>query len=503
MERKNIIEVKNLNKNFPGVKALSDFSFDLRQKEIHCLVGENGAGKSTFVKILSGAYKPDSGTIYINSEEYLSLTPALARNIGIQTVYQEDILVPGISVAENIFLGSKMIETRYWINYSTLYKKAEELTNTYNIKIDVKKTYEELSPSDQQFTKILKALAQKPRVMILDEPTAAFSIKDIELVIRMVKAIKESGVAIIYITHHLDEVIELADRVTVLRDGQKIKTHTREEGLDPDNLANEMVGRPVDLFYKKKKHKIGETVFKVEDLRLKKDSEPINFSLRKGEILGFAGLKGSGRTEIVRAIFGADRKYSGKLYYRGKDITPANPRQAVERRISLLTEDKKANGLVLAMSVAQNITLVGLDKLGKFFINLRMEQKEAKKFVDRLSIKTPSLSQEVQYLSGGNQQKVVLAKWLFKGVDLIIVDEPTQGIDVSAKVEVYELLTGLTAEGKSMIMISSDMPELIAISDRVIVIRNYAISAELSGDQITEKNILQGFIGGSSAKVKG
>lgn len=238
-------------------------------------------------------------------------------------------------------------------------------------------------------------------------------------------------------------------------------------------------------------------------MRLKKDSEPINFSLRKGEILGFAGLKGSGRTEIVRAIFGADRKYSGKLYYRGKDITPANPRQAVERRISLLTEDKKANGLVLAMSVAQNITLVGLDKLGKFFINLRMEQKEAKKFVDRLSIKTPSLSQEVQYLSGGNQQKVVLAKWLFKGVDLIIVDEPTQGIDVSAKVEVYELLTGLTAEGKSMIMISSDMPELIAISDRVIVIRNYAISAELSGDQITEKNILQGFIGGSSAKVKG
>jgi len=496
MENNKIVKVRNLNKTFPGVKALIDFSFELIKGEVHCLIGENGAGKSTFIKILSGAYHPDSGNITIDSKTYPHLTPAEARALGIQTVYQEDILVPQMSAAENIFLGSSAIEKKFFVSYGLVNKKASQLAQTYGITLEVQKPYQELSPSDQQFTKILKTLAQKPRVLILDEPTAVFNKEDIKLVTDLVKKIKEQGVGIIYITHHLDEVIEVADRVTVLRDGKKVSTHSRESKLDPGALASEMVGRPVDLFYKKEKHAIGDTAFVVKDLKLAKDSPAISFSVREGEILGFAGLKGSGRTEIVRAIFGADPKFSGKVYHQGADITPQSPRQAVERGISLLTEDKKANGLCLNMAVAANISLVGLDSLGRFFLNLKAEEAKAKEFVKKLNIKTPSLAQEVQYLSGGNQQKVVLAKWLFKGLKLLIVDEPTQGIDVSAKVEVYELLSGLASEGKSILMISSDMPELIALSDRVIVIREGGISAELAGGQITEENILQGFMGG-------
>jgi ribose transport system ATP-binding protein len=497
MENNKIVETENLNKSFPGVRALVDFSFELREGEVHCLIGENGAGKSTFIKILSGAYYPDSGTVNINSESYLRLTPAEARSLGIQTVYQEDILIPQISAAENIFLGSSITERKFFVSYARLNKRASQLAQSYGIKLEVKKPYEELSPPDQQFTKILKTLAQKPKALILDEPTSVFNKEDIKLVTNLVKKIKEQGVAIIYITHHLDEVIEVADRVTVLRDGKKVATHLRsDKEFNLDTLASEMVGRPVNLFYKKKKHKIGEIAFRIEDLRLRKDSPSINLEIKQGEILGVAGLKGSGRTEIVRVIFGADPKYSGKIYHKGKDITPRNPGEAVENGISLLTEDKKANGLCLNMTVGANISLVGLDKLGSFFINLKKEEQQTSEFIERLNIKTPSLSQEVQYLSGGNQQKVVLAKWLFKGVELLIVDEPTQGIDVSAKVEVYELLSGLAAEGKSIIMISSEMPELIALSDRIIVIRDGAISRELVGDDITEENILQGFIGG-------
>ncbi len=498
VENNKIVEVKNLNKSFPGVKALVDFHISLKKGEVHCLIGENGAGKSTFIKILSGAYHPDSGTIQIETNSYPHLKPAEARELGIQTVYQEDILIPQISAAENIFLGSSAMGRKFFLSYRMINKQAEELAESYGIELEVGKPYEELSPSDQQFTKILKALAQKPKVLILDEPTAVFNKKDIKLVTDLVKRIRDQGVGIIYITHHLEEVIEVADRVTVLRDGKKVATHHRQdEKFDSDKLANEMVGRPVDLFYKKKKHETGTVAFQIKDLKLSKDGPTVNFEVRKGEILGFAGLKGSGRTEIVRAIFGADPKFSGKIIRNGKDITPDSPGEAVERGISLLTENKKVNGLCLGMAVAANISLVGLDNLGRFFLNLKKEEQEAKKFVEKLNIKTPNLSQEVQFLSGGNQQKVVLGKWLFKGVELLIVDEPTQGIDVSAKVEVYELLSGLAVEGKSIIMISSDMPELIALSDRVIVIKDGAITRELTAENITEENILQGFMGGA------
>jgi ABC-type sugar transport system ATPase subunit len=311
----------------------------------------------------------------------------------------------------------------------------------------------------------------------------------------MVKKISREGVSVIYIVHNLDEIIQVADRVTVLRDGIKINTHDKNsETLNSANLAKEMVGRPVDLFYKKKESKIGDFVFEVRGLKFTQSSKEINFKVREGEILGIAGLKGAGRSEIARAIFGALKKYKGKVFYKDKDVTPENPIKAVQEGLALLTEDKKIDGLFMGMPIDQNITIVGLDKLGKFFINLIKEKIFSEDYINKLNIKTPYLNKEVRFLSGGNQQKVVLAKWLFKDVNILIVDEPTHGIDVNAKTEVYELFTSLAESGKSIIMISSEMPELISISDRVIVIRNFEISKELNRDEITEENILSGFM---------
>lgn len=494
-QKEKILDVKNITKEFPGVKALTNFNFDLKKGEVHCLIGENGAGKSTFIKILSGAFKPNSGEIYINNGKHYYLTPYLARKTGIQTVYQEDVLVPQITAAENIFLGSEIDNQKFFINYNKIIKLAENLAEQIGINIKVNEIYERLSPSDQQFVKILKALAQKPQILILDEPTQAFNIKDIGLIIQMVKKISREGVSVIYIVHNLDEIIQVADRVTVLRDGIKINTHDKNtETLNSTNLAKEMVGRPVDLFYKKKESKIGDFVFEVRGLKLTQSSKEINLKVREGEILGIAGLKGAGRSEIARAIFGALKKYKGKVFYKDKDVTPENPIKAVQEGLALLTEDKKIDGLFMGMPVDQNITIVGLDKLGKFFINLIKEKKFSEDYINKLNIKTPYLNKEVRFLSGGNQQKVVLAKWLFKDVNILIVDEPTHGIDVNAKTEVYELFTSLAESGKSIIMISSEMPELISISDRVIVIRNFEISKELTGDEITEENILSGFM---------
>jgi ABC-type sugar transport system ATPase subunit len=314
----------------------------------------------------------------------------------------------------------------------------------------------------------------------------------------MVKKISKEGVGVIYIAHDLEEIIEVADRVTVLIDGMTVKVHDKRfESFNPDLLAKEMIGRPVDLFYKKKENPLGEYIFEVQDLKVKESARPISFKVRKGEILGIAGLKGAGRSEIARAIFGAYKKYQGKIFLKGKDITPANPIQAVKSGIALLTESKKIDGLFMGLPVDHNITVVGLDSVGKVFLSLRKERKLSNDYVQKLNIKTPSLNKEIRFLSGGNQQKVVIAKWLFKGVDILIVDEPTHGIDVNAKTEVYELFTELAASGKSIIMISSEMPELISLSDRIIIIRNYEISKTLEKNEISEENILSGFMGGN------
>ena len=344
-EKEKILDVKNLSKEFPGVRALVDFNFDLYKGEVHCLIGENGAGKSTFIKILSGAFSPNSGEIFIGGEKHAFLLPHLARRLGIQTVYQEDILVPFISAAENIFLGTELNnENKLFINYNRILSQADKLAKQFGINIMVDEVYERLSPPDQQFVKILKSLAQKPKVLVLDEPTQAFNIKDIELVTEIVKKIAREGVSIVYIAHNLDEIIQVADRVTVLRDGIKIKTHDKNlETLDTGNLAKEMIGRSVDLFYKKKQNPLGDYVFEVRGLKIKPASKEINFKVRQGEILGIAGLKGAGRSEIAMTIFGALKKHGGNIFFKDKEITPATPIDAVKSGIALLTENKKVD----------------------------------------------------------------------------------------------------------------------------------------------------------------
>lgn len=492
-----IIEVKNLSKDFLGVKALSNFYFDLYKGEVHCLIGENGAGKSTFIKILSGAISPNRGEIYIEGEKYNSLNPSIARKLGIQTVYQDEDLVSSITVAENIFLGSQKDNQRFFMNYRGIFKLAKELMASMNISIRADELYGNLSPADKQFVKIIKALIPSPKVLILDEPTVASNVNDVKLILKFVKKIREDGISVIYISHYLDEVIEVADKITVLRDGKKVKYHDLvNETIGINLLAKEMIGRPVNLFYQKKKRKIGDVVFKVSGLKLDKYSKEINLDLRKGEILGIAGLKGSGRTEIARAIFGADKKYKGELFYKNRELKSNNPKEAVKAGLGMITENKKVDGLFICGTVVQNITSVGLDKIKSPFINLKKEAILAEEYIKRLKIKISSSDQEVGFLSGGNQQKVVIAKWLFKGVEVLIVDEPTKGIDINTKAEVHNILFELASQGKSIIMISSEMPELIALSDRIIVIRNYEISTILSGEEITEENILLGFMGG-------
>ncbi len=480
--------------------ALDQFCFELSPGEVHCLIGENGAGKSTFIKILSGVYSPDSGELIIENKRYERLTTQLARGMGIYTVYQDDVLVPQISVAENIYLGSKDMKKKIFMNYRTVYENAETLARHYGIALDVKELYGNLNPADQQFTKILKALAQSPRILVLDEPTQVFNVTETDIILNIVRKVSETGTGVVYIAHDLDEIIRVASRITILRDGKKVAAYDGViEELDSSILAKDMVGRPVELFYKKKKHNIGEIGLEVKNLMLGSTSTPIDFSVRKGEILGIAGLKGSGRSAIARAIFGAINRYSGQILYDGIDITPKNPIEAVGHGLAYLTEDKKADGLFLSMPVYQNITIVGLSSFHRFLIKMKSERDISNDYIGRMNIKTADPNQEVQYLSGGNQQKVVIAKWLFKNAKILIVDEPTHGIDVNAKTEVYDLFTELAAEGKSIIMISSEMPEIISMSDRVIVIRKCEISRELSGDEITEYNILAGYLGGTNS----
>ncbi len=494
-----IVKSINITKSFPGTIALDQFCFELFPGEVHCLIGENGAGKSTFIKILSGVYSPDSGEIIIDKKRYDNLSTQLARGMGIHTVYQDDVLVPHISVAENIYLGSKDMRKRFFMNYQTVYKNAETLARHYGIDLNVKELYENLNPADQQFTKILKTLAQSPKILVLDEPTQVFNVFETDLILNIVKKVSSTGTGVVYIAHDLDEIIKVARRITVLRDGRKVAVYDGGiNELESSLLAKDMVGRPVELFYKKKKHNIGDTVLEVKNLKLGSTSKPIDFSVRKGEILGMAGLKGSGRSAIARAIFGAIDRYSGQVLYEGNNITPKNPIEAVRHGLAYLTEDKKADGLFLSMPVDQNITIVGLSSIHRSLIKMKRERDIAGNFISRMKIKTTDPGQEVQYLSGGNQQKVVIAKWLFRDANILIVDEPTHGIDVNAKTEVYELFTELAAEGKSIIMISSEMPEIISMSDRVIVIRKCEVSSELSGDEITEHNILAGYLGGTN-----
>ena len=491
-----ILDIRGLSKSFPGVKALQQVDFDLLEEEIHCLVGENGAGKSTFIKILSGALSPDSGVLTIFGEQYVSLNPHQAIELGIQTVYQESILVGSLSVAENIYLGHERLSRLGRFDYSATLRDAEELMKSLDIDIDPRSIVEDLSTAERQIVGIVKALSKDARILILDEPTASLSSRETELLLNLLREVTKKRVGIIYISHHLEEVFEIGDRVTVLKDGRKINTHAGE--IDQAQLIREMVGRSADLFYSREevdtgniaKHRLQVIGYSSGDI-----VNQVSFEARSGEIFGIGGMVGSGRTELVRLLFGLDRRDSGRLIYDGREVTPNSPSEAIRQGICLITEDRQATGLILVRSVRENVTSAKLNLKSGFFLDLGREQKEVRSLVKQLRIMTPSLEQEVMNLSGGNQQKVVLAKWLLANTDIFIFDEPTRGIDIGSKEEIYKLMTDLIRENKIVVMVSSDMPELTAMSDRIGVMRAGRLIRILNKDEISEETILSYSIG--------
>lgn len=493
-----VISMQNIEKEFSGVKALDGITFDVYAGEIHCLVGENGAGKSTLMKILSGAYRPSAGKVsFAGGPTYDYLTPALSRKLGINIVYQENDLVPSMNVVENIFVGSEIANSFGLIQYDEMKKYTCDLIADMGLKLDPEAKAENLSVSDQQFVKILKALSSNPQVLIMDEPTSMFNAEDSQKVLDLTRNIASKNIAVIFISHFLKEVVEIADRITVIRDGKVISTLDNSGHDTPyEIITKDMVGRSVEMFYQKEKNEIGDIFLEVKNLKLTKDSPAINFYVRKGEVLGFAGMVGSGRSEIMRAVFGADSRYSGEIYIDKKRVFNRNPSESIDNSIAFITEDRQKYGLFLQQSVVENTTLVGLKKVikGKL-VNIKKHPPLIQNIISSLNIKVPSVWTEAIYLSGGNQQKVVLGKWLFAGQDIYIFDEPTRGIDVNAKTEFYKQMSKLTRDGKSIIMISSDMPELISMSDRVMVVRDGAIDCELVGDQINEQTIINRALG--------
>ncbi len=488
-----LLRIENCSKGFPGVQALKNIDLKLHEGEIHCIVGENGAGKSTLIKILSGALQPDTGRIVYLGSDYKSFSPKQAQLLGIQTIYQEIELIQYMTVAENIFLGHE----KFLINYKEIRDKAAILIKSFGVDINPGDLITDLPIAQKQTVQILRALAMEARILIMDEPTASFSKSEIKHLLNMTRSIAEKGVGIIYISHHLEEVFEIHDSITVLRDGEKVAWHGKNE-VSADQLICEMVGRCTDMFYNREKVPVDKTKF-IEFKGFKRGDKvkDISFRVYKGEVLGISGMVGAGRTELVRAIFGADRKDGGDVYINGQKVMITSPRHAVKAGMGLITEDRQRSGIILRHTIETNISVVHMNKTGGMFMNTKKDRGNIEGFIDRMNIRTPSLQQVTNNLSGGNQQKVVLAKWLYANSNIIIFDEPTRGIDIGAKEEIYKLIVELAKEGKYIIIISSDMPELISMSDRVIVIRKGELVGELDGSEISEENILSYSIGGA------
>ncbi|PIE36010.1 D-xylose ABC transporter ATP-binding protein [candidate division KSB3 bacterium] len=486
----NILELRQITKTFPGVVALDHVDLDIEQGEVHVLVGENGAGKSTLIKILCGIHAPDFGEMSYAGASYRPHNPLDAINQGIRVVYQEFNLLSYLSVAENIFF-ERLPRKAGWVDYRKLYRDTEELLVTVGLDISPKMPVELLGVAQMQLIEIAKALSNKSKVLILDEPTATLTAKEIDTLFSIIKNLQQQGVTIIYISHRLQELYEIGSRITVLRNGTKVGTEAIHTIRIPD-IVKMMVGRSMEEEYPFKEDVVPrEEILQVKDVQYKGSPHKTSFTLKKGELLGISGLVGSGRTETMRAIFGADPKMDGIIYLNGQEVVINSPRDAVKHGVCLLTEDRKNQGLILNMSCSINITLSDLAQVSRAgLLQKTAEAAVSHKLIDELDIKTPSIHQWAGNLSGGNQQKVVIAKWLFRNANVLIIDEPTRGIDVGAKYEIYLLLWKLAAAGKAIIMVSSDLPELLGVCHRILVFSNGKIAGEVPRDKFDQERIL-------------
>lgn len=484
-----VLSLKNISKVFPGVVALDNVSFDLHKGEILALMGENGAGKSTLIKCLTGAHAPSSGIIEIFGKEYTGLTPALAKKLGIGAVYQEFTLVPDLPIVENVYMGN-LFGNGYIVNTKKMHSEAKKLFDRFGIDIDLDAKVSTLSPAMMQIVEIVKAVSLHTKILVLDEPTAPLTINEVDSLFKIVKTLKQEGVAIIYISHRLEEIFQISDRIVIMRDGQYVTQYKTNE-TDRPTLVKAMIGKELnDTGYPHHNVSTDEIVLKANNITGNGVSN-ISFELHKGEILGFGGLVGAGRTELMSVIFGDVKKESGTLEIKGKEYTFSQPYQAIEKGIGLLPEDRKQRGLLLDKSILANISMASLKKFCKFgVIDKKEENKEVSDYIKQLGIKTPSEKQEAQFLSGGNQQKVIVAKWLATDSDVLIFDEPTRGIDVGAKFEIYKLMHSLVEKGKSIIMVSSDFEELTGMSDRIIVLAEGQFAGQLNYDEFDRSKML-------------
>lgn len=482
--------MRNISKSFPGVKALSNVNLEVRQGEVHALLGENGAGKSTLLKILSGAYTKDEGEIYVDGKLIENMTTQEAEKLGISVIYQEFNNLPHLNIAENIFLGRQPLKKNGLIDWKTCYQMSSELLKKVGLDIDPRTTVDQLKVAQQQMVEIAKALSQNAKIIVMDEPTAPLTQVEISNLFQVIKELKEHNVAVIYVSHRLNEIKEMCDRVTFLRDGCYVgKAEVKD--LEVSDMVRMMVGRELTTMYPRSKAQIGETVLEVSNLCTEEKLQNISLKLHKGEILGLAGLVGAGRTEVARAIFGADKITSGSVKIHGEEANISNVRQAIGYRIGLVPEDRKKQGLVLIMDLIKNTTLASLNKYMKAGkLNLKREEKDTESYIERLHTATPGPWTQVNNLSGGNQQKVVLSKWLCADCEVMIIDEPTRGIDVGAKVEIYELMNELVEKGMAILMISSEMPELMGVCDRILVMHEGKITGELNRCNFNEESIM-------------
>ena len=491
-----ILTLKNVSKNFPGVKALDNVSLTFHSGEVHSICGENGAGKSTLMKILSGVYQCDTGCICIDGKPVEIRNPLDAHQYGISIIFQEFNLVDQLSISENIYLGR--LGKGSCINWKEINAAAEGLMKHVGCNLFPTTLVKNLSVAEKQMVEIAKALSYESRIIIMDEPSSALTSNEVEKLLEIIQELKKKGISIIYISHKLEEVLQISDRITVMRDGTVVSSQ-EATNIDQNSIVEQMVGRPISQEFPKRsqyEYEGKEKVLEVENLCSDTTFENISFDLYKGEVVGLAGLVGAGRTEIVRAIFGADAYNRGSIKIKGETATIKAPKDSIAHGIALLTEDRKKQGLHLDLSVSLNIScanLAGISPRGLIIHN--EEETNSQEYVEKLAIKTPSLKQRVVNLSGGNQQKVVLAKWLYANSDIIILDEPTRGIDIGAKMEIYNLINDLISKGKSIIMISSELPELLGMCDRIIVLNEGRITAEIIGKDIVADKIMHAMLG--------